>query len=64
MLCECVPVSGDPADGKFSFSLSPLSLTLFFFFLKISFYYFYWKGGYTERRDREEDLPSDDSLPK
>ena len=27
-------------------------------------FFFYWKGGYTERRDREEDLPSDDSLPK
>ena len=26
--------------------------------------FFYWKGGYTERREREEDLPSDDSLPK
>ena len=26
--------------------------------------FFYWKGGYTERRDRQEDLPSDDSLPK
>ena len=33
------------------------------FFLK-DLFYFYWKGGYTERRDREEDLPSDDSLPK
>ena len=29
-------------------------------FLKIIFI-FYWKGGYTERRDREEDLPTNDS---
>ena len=35
-----------------------------FFFLRFIFIIFYWKGGYTERRDREEDLPSDDSLPK
>ena len=27
-------------------------------------FYFYWKGGYTERRDREQDVLSDDSLPK
>ena len=30
----------------------------------LRFIYFYWKGSYTDRRDREEDLPSDDSLPK
>ena len=35
-----------------------------YFFLRFIFINFYWKGGYTERRDREEDLPSDDSLPK
>ena len=36
------------------------------FFFKDLFllFFFYWKGGYTERRDREEDLPSDDSFPK
>ena len=40
-------------------------LILIYIFLKIYFYYFfYWKGRYTERTDREEDLPSDDSLPK
>ena len=33
-------------------------------FFKKRFIYFYWKGRYTERRrDREEDLPPDDSLP-
>ena len=35
-----------------------------FFFKDLFLLFFYWKGGYTERRDREEDLPSDDSLPK
>ena len=40
-------------------------LVILFYFFKIYFYYFFhWKGGYTERRDREEDLPSDDPLPK
>ena len=28
----------------------------FFLFFFSRFIYFYWKGGYTERRDREEDL--------
>ena len=36
----------------------------FFFFKDLFLLFFHWKGGYTERRDREEDLPSDDSLPK
>ena len=36
--------------------------TLFFLFKDL--FYFNWKGGYTERRNREEDLPSHDSLPK
>ena len=34
----------------------------FIYFLNL--FYFYWKGRYTERRDREEDLPSEDSFPK
>ena len=34
-------------------------------FFKGSFFIiFYWKGGYMEKRDREEYLLSDDSLPK
>ena len=37
--------------------------TFFIYFFK-DLFYFYWKGGYTESRDREEDLPSDDSLSK
>ena len=44
---------------------SRLSINFSFFFFKDLFLlFFHWKGGYTERRDREEDLPSDDSLPK
>ena len=36
-----------------------------FFFKDLFLLFFYWKGGYTaRRRDREEDFPSDDSLPK
>ena len=37
-----------------------------FFFKDLFLLFFHWKGGYTEKRDRdrEEDLPSDDSLPK
>ena len=43
----------------------PITEESFFFFFKDLFLLFFnWKGGYTERRDREEDLPSDDSLPK
>ena len=41
----------------------PISQELYFF-LRFIFIIFYWKGRYTEKRDREEDLPSDDSLPK
>ena len=42
-----------------------LTLTSLFFFKDL--FYFYWKGGYTERRDREEDdrtERSDDLLPR
>ena len=35
-----------------------------FFGKDFIFIIFYWKGKKTQRRDREEDLPSDDSLPK
>ena len=59
---------GPPARGRQVTSGNVIRSRLpqgFFFFFKIYFYYFFhWKGGYTERRDREEDLPSDDSLPK
>ena len=41
-----------------------LSIIMLFFFKDLFLLFFHWKGGYTERRDREEDLPSDESLPK
>ena len=47
--------------GETQFPFIPSFVSLFLRFIFITFY---WKGGYTERRDREEDLPSDDSLPK
>ena len=39
-------------------------MRFFFKDLFLLLFFFYWKGRYTERRDREEGLPSDDSLPK
>ena len=57
-----------PSRGRNHPTLERVSKALYsdllFFFLRFIFIIFYWKGGYTERRDREEDLPSDDSLPK
>ena len=35
-----------------------------FFFKDLCLLFFYWKVIYTERRDREEDLLSNDSLLK
>ena len=55
-----VAFGNEPTDGR--------SLSICFSnkiqFKKFLFFFFYWKGRYAERRDREEDLPSDDSLPK
>ena len=47
---------GIPAGGSLVLS--------FFFFKDLFLLFFHWKGRYTERRDREEDLPSDDSFLK
>ena len=52
------------ASGIFSRSMTPPLFCKFPPFLK-RLIYFYWKGRYTaRRRDREEDILSNDSLPK
>ena len=49
-----------PNPLGYSVNISPLRR---FFFFKI--FFFYYKVRYTERRrDREEDLPSNDSIPQ
>ena len=61
---ELVPMWGSGMCKVRTLATRPPSRAKVVIFFFKDLFYFYWKGGYTERRDREEDLLFDDSLPK